>query len=52
MSAGNRAYYSIGSPSNVSAPSIQRLLDMGGHLVGSTKTAPFATARLPSFARR
>ena len=45
MSAGNRAYYSIGSPSAVHASSVARLVEMGAQLVGMTKTYAFAAVR-------
>ena len=45
MSAGNRAFYSIGAPSNVTAPAVARLLELGAQLVGMTKTFAFAAVR-------
>lgn len=40
--AGNRAWYSIYSSANNTAPAVQRLVDAGAILVGKQKTAQFA----------
>ncbi|KAK7408492.1 hypothetical protein QQX98_009359 [Neonectria punicea] len=41
---GSRAYSQVYGPANVTAPSIQRLIDLGGVVVGKQKTAQFASA--------
>ena len=41
-SAGNRAFYALNPPRNATGPAITRLLDTGGHVIGSTKTVQFA----------
>ncbi|KAH6622480.1 glutamyl-tRNA amidotransferase [Boeremia exigua] len=39
---GNRAWYNLYPPANVTAPAVQRLLDAGAIIVGKQKTAQFA----------
>ncbi|KAK9421352.1 putative Amidase domain-containing protein [Seiridium unicorne] len=41
---GSRAYTAIALPSNATAPSVQRIVDLGGVVVGKQKTAQFASA--------
>ncbi|ETS87127.1 hypothetical protein PFICI_00955 [Pestalotiopsis fici W106-1] len=41
---GSRAYTAVTPPSNTTAPSIQRLIDLGAVIVGKQKTAQFASA--------
>lgn len=41
-SNGNRAWYSLYPPSNVTGPAIQRLIDAGAQIVGLQKTSQFA----------
>lgn len=48
MSAGNRAFYSVGSSNPVHACSVARLVNMGAQLVGMTKTYAFASVRARS----
>lgn len=37
VSAGNRAFYSLSKPSTVTALVLQKLIDAGAHLLGTTK---------------
>ncbi|THU86122.1 amidase signature enzyme [Dendrothele bispora CBS 962.96] len=41
-SAGNRAFYATYGVRNVTGPALSRLLDLGAHVVGTTKTVQFA----------
>lgn len=41
-SCGNRAYYSLYPPANVTAPAVQKLVDAGAVVVGKMKTSQFA----------
>ncbi|KAK7461377.1 hypothetical protein VKT23_008554 [Stygiomarasmius scandens] len=41
-SAGNRAFYTTYGIRNVTGPAISRLVDLGAHIVGTTKTVQFA----------
>ncbi|KAK7425916.1 hypothetical protein QQZ08_007630 [Neonectria magnoliae] len=41
---GSRAYSQVYGPANVTAPSIQHIIDLGGVVVGKQKTAQFASA--------
>lgn len=47
-SGGSRAYYETYSIQNTTAPSVQRLLDLGAILVGKTGTAQFANGDRPT----
>ncbi|PLN86177.1 putative amidase [Aspergillus taichungensis] len=47
-SGGSRAYYFLHGPQNVTAPSIQRLIDLGAIVVGKTGTVQFATGDRPT----
>ncbi|KAK0664263.1 Amidase 1 [Lasiodiplodia hormozganensis] len=47
-SGGSRAYYSTYGVQNTTAPSVQRLLDLGAVLVGKTGTAQFANGDRPT----
>ena len=38
VSGGNRAYYDLYEPRNVTAPALQRLIDLGAILVGKAGT--------------
>jgi Asp-tRNA(Asn)/Glu-tRNA(Gln) amidotransferase A subunit family amidase len=44
---GNRGYYDVNVPATANAPAIQRLLDSGAYLVGTTKLACFAAREEP-----
>lgn len=44
---GSRAWAEITTTANVTAPAIQRLIDLGAHLVGKQKTAQFASGANP-----
>jgi Asp-tRNA(Asn)/Glu-tRNA(Gln) amidotransferase A subunit family amidase len=44
---GSRAWASITPVAGASAPAIQRIVDLGGHLVGKQKTAQFASGADP-----
>ncbi|KPI38360.1 uncharacterized protein AB675_12105 [Cyphellophora attinorum] len=44
---GSRAWASITPVANASAVAIQRIIDLGGHLVGKQKTAQFASGADP-----
>ncbi|KAI1088958.1 amidase family protein [Rostrohypoxylon terebratum] len=46
-SGGSQAWASITSPANTTAPSVQRILDLGGVLVGKYKLAQFASGADP-----
>jgi hypothetical protein len=46
-SGGSLAWQSIVDPANVTAPALQRIVDLGGVLVGKTKPAQFASAADP-----
>ncbi|TFY83802.1 hypothetical protein EWM64_g223 [Hericium alpestre] len=41
-SAGNRHYYTTYPPRNATGPAVQRLMQAGAHIVGTTKTVQFA----------
>ncbi|KAI1615006.1 amidase family protein [Exophiala viscosa] len=45
--SGSASWTRISGPANVTAPAIQRLLDLGGVIVGKTKTTQFASAAEP-----
>lgn len=47
-SGGSRAYYETYGIQNTTAPSVQRLLDLGAVLVGKTGTAQFANGDRPT----
>lgn len=47
-SGGNRAYFYLYPEQNVTAPSVQRLLDLGAVLVGKTGTVQFANGDRPT----
>lgn len=44
---GSRAWAEITPTANETAPAIQRLVDLGGHIVGKQKTAQFASGANP-----
>lgn len=46
-SGGSRAYERITKSANATAPSIQRIVDLGGELVGKNKLAQFASGADP-----
>ncbi|KAI0882640.1 amidase family protein [Annulohypoxylon maeteangense] len=46
-SGGSQAWASITNPANVTAPSVQRIVDLGGVLVGKYKLAQFASGADP-----
>ncbi|EMC94003.1 hypothetical protein BAUCODRAFT_74794 [Baudoinia panamericana UAMH 10762] len=46
-SGGSQAWAYISSPANATAPSIQRILDLGGTFVGKYKLAQFASGANP-----
>lgn len=46
--AASRDYYSLYPPRNESAPSVQKLIDLGAIIVGKTKTSQFANGENPS----
>ncbi|TRM64118.1 amidase signature domain-containing protein [Schizophyllum amplum] len=46
--AASRAFYSLYPERNESAPAVQRILDMGGELVGKAKTSQFANGENPT----
>ncbi|KAI1453513.1 amidase family protein [Annulohypoxylon moriforme] len=46
-SGGSQAWASITSPANTTAPSVQRIIDLGGVLVGKYKLAQFASGADP-----
>jgi len=46
-SGGSRAWATITPIANETAPAIQRLIDLGAHLVGKQKTAQFASGANP-----
>lgn len=48
MTAGNRAFYSLSTPSSKTAPILQRLIDAGAHLLGSTKLASLISKEEPT----
>ncbi|EIM85123.1 amidase signature enzyme [Stereum hirsutum FP-91666 SS1] len=41
-SAGNRHFYSLYPPRNATGPAVSKLMDLGAHIVGTTKTVQFA----------
>ncbi|KAG9230420.1 hypothetical protein BJ875DRAFT_499140 [Amylocarpus encephaloides] len=45
---GSRSYYHVNVPATANAPAIQRLLDSGAYLVGTTKLACFAAREEPT----
>ncbi|KAK4938114.1 hypothetical protein LTR10_021354 [Elasticomyces elasticus] len=45
--SGSASWTRISEPANVTAPAIRRLLDLGGVIVGKTKTTQFASAAEP-----
>ena len=45
---GSRSYYFLYGPQNVTAPSIQRLIDLGAVVVGKTGTVQFSTGDRPT----
>jgi hypothetical protein len=47
-SQGNRAWFKLYDAKNVSAPGIQRLVDLGAVTIGKTKTAQFANSDRPT----
>lgn len=47
-SGGSRAYYDTYPEQNATAPSVQRLIDLGAVLVGKTATAQFANGDRPT----
>ncbi|KAF9890488.1 hypothetical protein FE257_005893 [Aspergillus nanangensis] len=47
-SGGSRSYYSLYGVQNITAPSIQRLFDLGAVLVGKTGTVQFANGDRPT----
>jgi len=47
-SGGNRAYRDLTDPAPASAPSLQKLIDMGAVVIGKTKTTQFALGERPT----
>lgn len=47
-SRGNRAWYGLYPPSNVTAPAIQNLIDAGAVIVGTQKLSQFANGENPT----
>lgn len=47
-SNGNRAWFKFYDAKNASAPSIQKLIDLGAVIIGKTKTAQFANSDRPT----
>ena len=47
-SNGNRAWFKLYDAKNTSAPSIQKLIDLGATIIGKTKTAQFANSDRPT----
>lgn len=45
---GNRAYYNLYPPREVTAPCVQRLIDAGAVVVGKQKTSQFANGESPT----
>ncbi|KAI9767312.1 MAG: hypothetical protein M1840_005721 [Geoglossum simile] len=45
---GNRGYYDVNVPATANVPAIQRLLDSGAYLVGTTRLACFAAREEPT----
>lgn len=48
MSACNRAYYDLCPTANVTAPTIQRLVDQGAYLLGTTKLGSLVSREEPT----
>jgi Asp-tRNA(Asn)/Glu-tRNA(Gln) amidotransferase A subunit family amidase len=46
--AGSRAYFETYPPTNQTAPSVQRLVDLGAVVVGKLKTTQFASSERPT----
>ncbi|KAM5342409.1 hypothetical protein ACJ41O_013375 [Fusarium nematophilum] len=46
--AGSRAYFDLYPPVDETAPSLQRLIDLGAVVVGKVKTAQFAAGEVPT----
>lgn len=46
--AGSRAYFELYAAANKTAPSMQRLIDLGAVIVGKVKAAQFATGEIPT----
>lgn len=46
--AGSRAYYELYPPKNKSAPSVQKLVDLGAVIIGKVKTSQFANGENPT----
>lgn len=46
--AGNRAFYSLSKPSTVTAPVLQKLIDAGAHLLGTTKLGSLIAREEPT----
>lgn len=47
-SAGNCAFYSLSKPSKVTAPVLQKLIDAGAHLLGTTKLGSLIAREEPT----
>lgn len=47
-SNGNRAYYDLYPPANVTGPAVQSLIDAGAIIVGKMKTSQFANGESPT----
>ncbi|GME27443.1 putative glutamyl-tRNA subunit a protein [Neofusicoccum parvum] len=47
-SGGSRSYYYLYGPQNITAPSVQRLIDQGAVFVGKTGTVQFANGDRPT----
>ena len=47
MALSNRAFYAVSSPAQTTAPAIQKLLDAGAVMVGSTKSSSMISREDP-----
>ncbi|THV50889.1 hypothetical protein BGAL_0132g00210 [Botrytis galanthina] len=47
-SNGNRAYYELYPPANITGPAVQSLIDAGAIIVGKMKTSQFANGESPT----
>lgn len=48
VSAGNRAFYNLSQASKVTAPVLQKLVDAGAHLLGTTKLGSLIAREEPT----
>lgn len=48
VSAGNRAFYSLSTASPATAPSVQKLIDAGAHLLGTLKLGSLIAREEPT----